>query len=61
MKNYNQAEVILSSKYSFKDDRQKELLKWMSTTVQFVVERQQVIAKKLFLANLKDTPAIYMS
>ena len=61
MKNFNQVEVILFSKYSLRDLRQKELVRWLGTTAQSAISQQQQIAKKLFLRLLKDTPAIYMS
>ena len=61
MKNYNQVEVILFSKYSLGDLRQKELVRWLGTTAQSAIVRQHEKAKKLFLKTLKDTPAIYMS
>ena len=61
MKNNNQIEVILFSKYSIADFRQKELLRWLETTAQPAIDRQIEQAKKLFLKTLKDTPAIYMS
>lgn len=61
MKNYNQLQVILFSKYSFKDMRQRELVKWLGTSAQSAIERQQARVKKLFLRILKDTPPIYMS
>ena len=61
MKHYNQTEVILFSKYSFNDLRQKELVKWLGTTAQSAIQQQHVVTKRLFLKTLKDTPAIYMS
>jgi hypothetical protein len=61
MKNYNQIEVILFTKYSFNDPNRRELIKWLGTTAQSAISQQQVIVKKLFLRLLKDTPAIYMS
>ena len=61
MKNYNQVEVILFSKYFTTDFRQKELVRWLGTTAQSAIDRQYKKAKKLFLKTLKDTPAIYMS
>jgi len=61
MKNYNQTEVILFSKYSFTDSRHKELVRWLGTTLQTAIVRQQDKARKLFLRTLKDSPAIYMS
>jgi len=61
MKNNNQVEVILFSNYSFNNLRQKELVRWLGTTAQSAIVRQQERAKKLFLRTLKDTPAIFMS
>jgi hypothetical protein len=61
MKNNKKVEVILFSKYSFADARQKELVRWIGTTLQSAIVRQQDITKKLFLRTLKDVPAIYMS
>jgi hypothetical protein len=61
MKNYNQVEVILFSKHSLTDLRQKELVRWLGTTMQTAIGNQHTHAKKIFLRNLKDTPAIYLS
>ena len=61
MKNNNQIEVILFSNYSFNDLQQKELVRWLGTTAQSEIVRQQERAKKLILRTLKDTPAIFMS
>ena len=61
MKYNNQVEVILFSKYSFKDMRQKELVRWLGTAAQSEIGRQLQKTKKVFLKTLKDTPAIYMS
>ena len=61
MKHYNQVEIILFSKYSLADFRQKELVRWLGTIAQSAIVRQHEKAKKLFLRTLKDTPAIYMS
>jgi len=61
MKNYNQVEVILFSKYSTTDFRQKDLVRWLGTIAQSAIGSQHEKAKKLFLKTLKDTPAIYMS
>jgi len=47
MKNNNQVEVILFSNYSFKDLRQKELVRWLWTTAQSAIWRQQQCTKKL--------------
>ena len=61
MKKYNQVEVILFSKYCFKNVEQKELVKWLGTTVQLAIVCQEDRVKKLFLGTLKNTPAIYLS
>jgi hypothetical protein len=61
MENNNKVQVILFSKYSFMDLRQKELVKWLGTTLQSSIEKQQKNAKKFVLINLRDTPPIYMS
>jgi hypothetical protein len=56
MKNYNQVEVIVSSKYSLQD-----LVRWLGTTAQSAIGRHQERAKKIFLKTLKDTVPIYLS
>jgi len=61
MKNNNTVEIILFSKYSFTDLRQKELVKWLGTTVQSTIRQQHDMTKKLFLGKLKGSPAIYLS
>ena len=61
MKNTNKVEVILFSKYSLGDARQKELVRWLGTTLQTAIVRQQDMSRKLFLRTLKDSPPIYMS
>jgi len=61
MKYSNQLEVILFTKYSLRDLRQKELVKWLGTTAQSIIGRQYANAKKINLRMLKGTPAIYMS
>jgi len=61
MRNYNQLEVILFSGYSFRNQTQKELVKWLATIAQAAMDYQQQKAKKIFLKTLKDSPAIHMS
>jgi hypothetical protein len=61
MKNNNQVEVILFTNYSFRDLRQKELLRWLGTTAQSAIQRQNEKVKKLLPTILKDSPAIYLS
>lgn len=61
MENNKKVQVILFAKYSFMDLRQKELIRWLGTTLQSSIGKQQKIAKKIVLRNLRDTPPIYMS
>jgi hypothetical protein len=61
MKYPSRLEVILFSKYSLRDLRQKELVKWLGTTAQSAIWRQYTKAKKMNLPILKESPAIYMS
>ena len=61
MKSYKRVEVILFSRYHFTNVRQKQLIRWIGTTLQAEIERQERIAEKLFLETLKDTPPIHMS
>ena len=61
MKNNNQVEVILFSKYPLRDLRQRELVRWLGIIAQPAIVRQQEKAKKIFLRTLKGTPAIYLS
>ncbi len=61
MKNYNQVEVILFARYYLKNADQKELVRWLGTTAQSAIGRQQERVKKLFVRTLKNTPPIYLS
>jgi len=61
MKKGKKVAVILFSKDSFADPRQKELVRWVGTTLQTAIVQQQDTTKKLFLKTSKDTPAIYLS
>ena len=61
MKNYNQVEVILFAKYYLQNSDQKELVKWLGTTAQSAIGRQQDRVKKIFLEALKNTTPIYLS
>lgn len=61
MKNNKKVEVVLFIKYSFADPRQKELVRWLGTTLQSVIVGQQLEARRLFLSRLIDTPPIYLS
>ncbi len=61
MKYNNNLEVILVSKLSPSASRQKELVNWLTTTLQSAIDKQHAGIKKMFLIILKDTPAIYLS
>ena len=61
MKNYNQLELVLFSKYSFKNLRQKDLVRWLGTTAQSIIGTQHEKAQKINLRTLKETPPIYLS
>lgn len=61
MKNYNKVEIILFSRYSFKDVRQRQLVRWLGTTIQDAIVVQQGQAKKILLRTLKGTPEIHLS
>lgn len=61
MKDNNQVEVILFSKYSFGDPHQRELVRWLGREAQHAIMHQNETAKKIILKTLKDSPAIYLS
>ena len=61
MRHQNNIEVILLSNHSSTDQNQQELVKWLTTTLQSVIDRQHGSVKKMFLRTLKDTPAIFLS
>lgn len=61
MKHHNQIEVILFTPHSLRDARHRALVRWLGTTLQSVIARQQGKAKKLFLNTLKYTPPLYLS
>ena len=61
MKSDKKVEVILFSKYSFTDSRQKELVRWVGTTLQSAIAQQEEMINKLFLTKLRNTPKIYLS
>jgi hypothetical protein len=61
MKNSNKLEVLLTPKYSSENKAHKELLSWLVNILQPVILQKQVVARKLFLKTLINTPAIYLS
>ena len=61
MKQNNKIEVILSSKYILTDFYQRELVKWLGTTLQPAITRQHAATPKFFLNTLKNSEPIYLS
>jgi len=61
MKNNNNLELILFSKFPLRDPRQKELLKWLTTTMQSVIIKQREWTWNRFFWILEDTEPICMS
>ncbi len=61
MKKGNNTEIILYTKKSARDWREKELLWWLVTSGQSEIARQDAKAIKVYPKNLRDTPAIYLS
>lgn len=61
MKNDNIIEIILNSRDSLPVWRQRELAEWLTTTAQSLIVQQQLIAKKIFVISLKNSPPIHMS
>lgn len=61
MNDHNNTEVILFTRFSFKDWREKELIWWLITTGQDEIAQQDTKAKKFYPGNLRNTPAIYLS
>ncbi len=61
MKQDNNVEVILVSKYALTNSSQKELRKWLKVILQPAIRLQQEQVEKMFLRLLKNTPAIFLS
>jgi hypothetical protein len=61
MEDHNNIEVILVSKYTLTDSRQKEIRNWLKTILQPAIRIQHEKVEKMFLSLLKNTPAIYLS
>lgn len=61
MEDHNKTELIIFTKSSFKDWREKELTWWLITTGQYEIAKQEAKCKKFMLSNLRNTPAIYLS
>jgi hypothetical protein len=60
MKHHN-IEVVLLSNHSSTASGRNELVKWLTTILQPVLDKQHESIKKMFLRILKDTPAIFLS
>ena len=61
MKNTNKVEVLISPNYSPENRAHKELLSWLVNILQPVILHRHIIAKKIFLKTLINTPPIYLS
>jgi hypothetical protein len=61
MKHYNDIEIILVSTQVLPNAYQKALVKWLTSTLQYIIDIQQESIEKIFLGSLKDSPAIYLS
>jgi hypothetical protein len=61
MKNNNKIEVILFSRYFPSDVQQRELVKWLGTTLQPAIKEQHEKTQKVFLNTLKHSEPIYLS
>lgn len=61
MKNNNKIEVILFSRYFPSNLHQRELVKWLGTTLQPAIREQLERTQKLFLHTLKHSEPIYLS
>jgi hypothetical protein len=61
MRAYNNIEIILVSTQASRKVGQKALVKWLTTTLQSVIDTQQQSIEKIFLKILQDSPAIYLS
>jgi hypothetical protein len=61
MRHYNNIEIILVSTQASPRVGQKALVKWLATTLQSIIDKQQQSIEKLFLKLLQDSPAIYLS
>ena len=61
MKHHNNIEIILLSKQGSTDTGQKALVKWLTTILQFEIDKQQESIENMFPGILEDAPAIYLS
>jgi hypothetical protein len=61
MEYINFVEVLLFPKLCPIDLRQKELIKWLTTTAQSIIEKQLDRNRKLSLRIFDDAPGICMS
>ena len=61
MKNSSIIEIILNSKDFLSLARQKELVEWLTTTIQPMIGKQELLENKLFLNSFKNSPPIHLS
>ena len=61
MEYINLVEVILFPKFRPADSRQQKLIKWLTTTVQSIIEKQLDMNKNISIRILNDAPEICMS
>jgi hypothetical protein len=57
----NDLEVIVFSNLLPAHWSQKEHIHWFTTMLQPIIDKQQERTKRVYLKNLTDTPAIYLS
>ena len=61
MSQWAKVEIIVIQNKKLNKQEQRELEKWLKTTLQVSINRQQYTAEKKFLELWSHTPAIYMS
>ena len=61
MENNTNLEIILFANHHPANLCRRSILKWLATTVQSAIEKQDEQTEKLSLNILKQTPPIYMS
>jgi len=54
-------EVLLFSKYTSNDPRQRELVKWLGTTLQPFIRHKLGLVQTFTLKTLWETPSFYLS
>jgi hypothetical protein len=59
--NNNYIEVLMYSNELLVKWNQSEIVKWFTTIIQPVIDKQEAYTKKLLYATLKNTSPIYLS